>query len=344
GGGVLERVQRRGRLLCGINGSLPYFSRILEDGVVTGFDADYCRVVATAVFGNHVDRVEFVPLNTTERFDALTSGRVDVLMRNTTWTAGRDIALGVRFGPIIFYDGQKIMVPNSAGIETIADLSHKRICVLPDTTSETNLAEYFAENNISFTPVTSADGRFFQSTRDTVTAYYLLNECDAISGDASQLIALQHSFIPSGVQDHHLIPDVPISKEPLAPVVPEGDEQWYQIVSYAIWATIYAEELTIDQQNVDEYMSSSEPMYKDFLGSNVDESMASLGEFVGIPHNFAYAIIKNVGSYSDIYERNLGDVIPERGLNTIATNGGLLYSPPFRSVRRDLIDVPTHQP
>ena len=335
---TLSQVQHRGRLLCGVNGSLPYFSRILENGEVTGFDADFCRVVATAVFGSHEDRVEFVPLSTTERFEALTTGRVDVLMRNTTWTAGRDIALGIRYGPIIFYDGQKILVPNSANIETISDLENKRICVLPNTTSEINVVQYFAENDIAFTLVTSADGRLFQSARDSVTAYSLLDECDAISIDASQLVALQHSFIPNGVQNHHLIPDVPFSKEPLAPVVAEGDEEWYQIVSFAVLATIYADELNINQDNVDNHLAHSDPIFQDFLGTATEDELISLGEFMSISPDFAYAIIKEVGSYSEIYERNLGEILPERGLNTISAEGGLLYSPPFRSVQSELIE------
>lgn len=331
----LNEIKKRGYVLCGVNGSLPYFSRILEDGSVTGFDADFCRVVATAVFGDYEDRVQFVPLSTTERFDALNNGDVDLLVRNTTWTVGRDLALNVRFGPVIFYDGQKIMVPNASGIETVEDLRDTRICVLPNTTSESNLLAFLSEKEIAFLPITQANGRFFQSTRDTVTAYTLLNDCDAISGDASQLVALQHSFIPDGVNNHHLLPEFPFSREPLTPVVRDGDEAWFQVVNYAVWATIYAEELNINQQNIDDYLTSTDIDIQEFLGISDDSSRYKFGELMGISDDFTYAIIKNVGNYGDIYNRNLADVIPVRGLNDIAANNGLLYSPPFRSVEKE---------
>jgi general L-amino acid transport system substrate-binding protein len=321
---TLIEIQSRGVLRCGVNADLPGFG--FYDAVRerwSGFDVDFCRVIAAAVL-NDANAVEFVAVTTAdgpkERFNAVRSGLVDVLIRNTTWTASRD-GSGLMFGPTTFHDGQTFMVRKELGIKTLDDLSNKRICAGEGTTSLLNLRDDFAARGIQFTLVeTKGEEELYTSYRDGL--------CDAVTSDSSQL-AVERIELPT--PDDHVVLGDRISREPLGPVVAEGDDQWYDIVSWAVYATMYAEELRIDNSNVDQYLvDSTDPRVRRLLGVE-----GTIGQQFGLPVDFGYKIIKQVGNYADIYNRNLGPETPfaiDRGPNK-AWNlgaGGVLASPPFR--------------
>lgn len=320
----LIEIQSRGVLRCGVNADLPGFG--FYDAVRerwSGFDVDFCRVIAAAVL-NNADAVEFVAVTTAdgpkERFNAVRSGMVDVLIRNTTWTASRD-GSGLMFGPTTFHDGQTFMVRKELGIQTLDDLSDKRICAGEGTTSLLNLRDDFAARGIQFTLVeTKGEEELYNSYRDGL--------CDAVTSDSSQL-AVERIELPT--PDDHVVLGDRISREPLGPVVAEGDDQWYDIVSWAVYATMYAEELRIDNSNVDKYLiDSTDPRVRRLLGVE-----GSIGQQFGLPVDFGYKIIKQVGNYADIYNRNLGPETPfaiDRGPNKAWNlgGGGVLASPPFR--------------
>jgi general L-amino acid transport system substrate-binding protein len=323
GPGLLQRVQERGRLICGTNADLPGFG--FYDSVRarwSGFDVDFCRAVAAAVLGD-ADAIEFVSLNTAganERFEAVRSGAVDVLFRNTTWTLGRDLAQ-LAFGPTTFHDGQTFMVRVDAGIATSADLAGRRVCVARGTTSEQNLNDDFAARGIAFEAVLYDD-------ENQLYPAYDRGECDAVTSDSSQLASkLQTLDQP----DDHVILGERISREPLGPAFIEGDEQWRDVVTWAVFATIYAEELRVDQENVAELAESSDdPRVRRLLGLE-----GEFGQSLGLSDDFAFQIVSQVGNYGDIYERNLGPNTPfalERGPNKVWNlgEGGVLASPPFR--------------
>jgi general L-amino acid transport system substrate-binding protein len=316
-GGRLAAIKSRGNLICGVNGGLPGFSNLEADGTFSGFDADFCRVVAAAVFGDPT-KVEFRPLSTQERFTALQSGQVDVLFRNTTWTVSRDSTNGLDFGPTTFYDGQGIMVRKEVGATTLENLSGATICVQSGTTTELNLTDQFRSRNIEFEPVV------FEEIDPTYQAY-AEGRCDAVTSDRSQLIA-RRTVLPT--PDDHVIMDVTISKEPLGPAVAQGDSQWLDVIKWSVFATVQAEEFGITTQNLNEFLSSENPDIRRFLGVE-----GELGAGLGLSNDFAQKIIQSVGNYGEIYNRSLGPDTPfnlERGLNDLWTNGGLLYSPPLR--------------
>lgn len=318
-GETLKAVQARGKLVCGVNGQLPGFSFIDPQGNWSGFDADFCRVLAAAIFGD-ATKVEFRPLTTQERFTALQTGEVDVLIRNTTWTLVRDTDLGLNFTVTTFYDGQGIMVRKDSGFTKLEDLSGATICVQKGTTTELNLADAFSTAGIQYTPATFED---INQTYGT----YAEGRCDAVTSDKSQLSSVAKGALPD--PDNHVIMDVTLSKEPLGPVVRHGDDQWFDIVRWAVFATFFAEEKGITSANVDEIKATTNnPEIKRFLGLEGD-----LGTKLGLSNDWAYNIIKQVGNYGEIYDRNLGPntktYIP-RGLNNLYTQGGLLYAPPFR--------------
>jgi general L-amino acid transport system substrate-binding protein len=316
-GARLQAVKSRGQLICGVNGGLPGFSNLEPDGSFSGFDADFCRVVAAAVFGDP-KAVEFRPLSTQERFTALQSGQVDVLFRNTTWTISRDTTNGLDFGPTTFYDGQGIMVRKDVGATTLEDLSGATICVQSGTTTELNMTDQFRSRNIEFQPVV------FEEIDPTYQAY-AEGRCDAVTSDRSQLIA-RRTVMPT--PDDHVILDVTISKEPLGPAVVQGDSQWLDVIKWSVYVTVQAEEFGITSQNLSEFLSSENPDIRRFLG--VD---GELGAGLGLSNDFAQKIIQSVGNYGEIYNRSLGPDTPfnlDRGLNDLWTNGGLLYSPPLR--------------
>lgn len=318
----LVEVQARDVLRCGVNTDLPGFG--LYDAVRnrwSGFDVDFCRVIAAAVLGD-ANKVEFVRTTTdgpSERLEAVRSGLVDVLIRNTTWTASRD-GSGLMFAPTTFHDGQTFMVPSDSGIRTLEDLTDKRICAGEGTTSLLNLRDDFAARGIQFTLVEVNGDDLYQSYRNGL--------CDAVTSDSSQL-AVQRINLPN--PDQHVVLGDRISREPLGPVVAEGDDQWYDIVSWSVYATMYAEELRIDQSNVDQYLiDSTDPRVRRLLGIE-----GSIGQQFGLPVDFGYKIIKQVGNYADIYNKNLGpDTVfdIDRGPNKAWNlgGGGVLASPPFR--------------
>jgi general L-amino acid transport system substrate-binding protein len=318
-GETLAAIQARGMVICGVNGQLPGFSFLDPQGQYSGFDADFCRALAAAVFGDPT-KVEFRPTTTQERFTVLQTGEIDVLMRNTTWSLVRDTELGLNFAGITFYDGQGVMVPADSGITTLADLEGGTICVQKGTTTELNLADVMATEGINYTPAV------FDDVNATYGAYGE-GRCDAVTSDKSQLSSVAKGLLPD--PDNHTILDMTLSKEPLGPAVRHGDDQWFDIVKWTIFATIAGEEYGISSTNVDDLRASAEnPEQRRFLGLEGD-----LGLKLGLTNDFAYNIIKNVGNYSEIYERSLGEgtatFIP-RGLNSLYTNAGLLYSPPFR--------------
>jgi general L-amino acid transport system substrate-binding protein len=323
GPGLLQQVQERGRLICGTNADLPGFG--FYDNVRarwSGFDVDFCRAVAAAVLGD-ADAVEFISLNTAganERFEAVRSGAVDVLFRNTTWTLGRDVAQ-LAFGPTTFHDGQTFMVRAAAGVASSDDLAGRRVCVARGTTSEQNLSDDFGARGIAFEAVLYDD-------ENQLYPAYDRGECDAVTSDSSQLASKLQTLTEP---DDHTILGERISREPLGPAFIEGDEQWRDVVTWAVFATIYAEELRVDQANVAALAASSEdPRVRRLLGSE-----GEFGQSLGLSADFAYQIVSQVGNYGDIYERNLGPDTPfalERGPNKVWNlgEGGVLASPPFR--------------
>ncbi|MGQ9926088.1 MAG: transporter substrate-binding domain-containing protein [Chloroflexaceae bacterium] len=321
--GLLQRVRERGRLICGANADLPGFGlydRVRDEW--SGFDVDFCRAIAAAIFDDP-DAVEFIGLTTSgrnERFAAVRNGTVDVLIRNTTWTLGRDIA-GLAFGPTTFHDGQTFMVRASARITTSADLAGKRICVVSGTTSEQNLNDNFAARGIAFEAVLFDDeGQLYPS--------YDRGECDAVTSDSSQLASKRQTLRAPA---DHVILGERISREPLGPVFIENDEQWRDVVSWVVFATIYAEELRVNQENVEQQRArSDDPRVRRLLGLE-----GEFGQGLGLSNDFAYAVIREVGNYGDIYDRNLGPGTPfalDRGPNKVWNlgQGGVLASPPFR--------------
>jgi general L-amino acid transport system substrate-binding protein len=321
--GLLQRVRERGTLICGTNADLPGFG--FYDNVRdqwSGFDVDFCRAVAAAVLGD-AQAIEFVGLNTSgrnERFEAVRSGQVDVLFRNTTWTLGRDLAR-LAFGPTTFHDGQTFMVRADAGVSTADDLEGARICVSAGTTSEQNLNDDFAARGIRFTAVLFDDENLMYPA-------YNREECDAVTSDSSQLVSKRQTL--TNPNDHIVLGDR-ISREPLGPAFIEGDEQWRDVISWVVFATMYAEELRVTRENVDQLRrTSTDPRVRRLLGLEGD-----FGAQLGLSDDFAYQIIRQVGSYADIYDRNLGPNTPfalDRGPNK-AWNlgaGGVLASPPFR--------------
>jgi len=318
-GETLAAVQGRGNIICGVNGQLPGFSFLDPEGNFTGFDADFCRALAAAVFGD-ASKVEFRPATTQERFTILQTGEIDVLIRNTTWTLVRDTELGLNPTVTTFYDGQGIMVPADSGITTLQDLEGGTICVQKGTTTELNLADVMATEGVSYTPAV------FDDVNATYGAYGE-GRCDAATSDKSQLVSVAKGLLAD--PDNHVVMDLTLSKEPLGPVVRHGDDQWFDIVRWVIFATVAGEEYGVSSANVDEVRGSTEnPEVRRLLGLEGD-----LGLKLGLTNDWAYNVLKLVGNYGEIYDRNLGPdtatFIP-RGLNSLYADGGLLYSPPFR--------------
>jgi general L-amino acid transport system substrate-binding protein len=313
--GRLALVQERGQLICGVNGSLPGFSFLdAASGETTGFDADFCRAVAAAVLGDPT-AVEFRALNADARGPALQTGEIDVLIRNTTWTVSRDTDWGL-FAPTTFYDGQGMMVRSADGIGSLADLEGATICVQTGTTTELNLADVFGSEGIDFTPLP------FGEIEQTYSAYDE-GSCDAVTSDRSQLIA-QRTTLSN--PDDHVILDEVMSKEPLGPVVPLGDDPWFNVVKWVVFGTIEAEERGITQANVADMVGSDNAVIARLLGGEGD-----LG--LGLEPDWLVDVITAVGNYGEIYDRNLGPGTPfdlERGPNSLWTEGGLLYAPPYR--------------
>lgn len=319
-GGRLALVQERGQLICGVNGSLPGFSFLDENGDMTGFDADFCRALAAAVLGD-AEAVEFRSLSTDQRGPALQTGEIDVLIRNTTWSVSRDTSWGL-FAPTTFYDGQAIMVNAAVGAETLEDLAGATVCVQSGTTTELNLADAFREIGVEIETQVFAD-------LDPTYQAYEEGRCDAVTSDRSQLVARRTVFANP---DDHVILDEVLSKEPLGPVAPLGDDPWFNVVKWTVFATIEAEELGITSENVADQASSENPVVQRFVGVT-PEGADPFDSGLGLEPDWIVNVISQVGNYAEIYERNLGPGTPfdlERGLNALWTDGGLLYAPPYR--------------
>ena len=316
-GGLLGRIQARGTLICGVNDGLPGFGVVDDTGANVGFDIDFCHAIAAAVFGDP-DAVEFRAVSADGRPIALQSGEVDVLIRNTTWTVTRDADWGT-FAPTTFYDGQGMMVRADSGITALEDLDGATICVQTGTTTELNLADVFGARGIGFTPSAFDD--------DTLTYQAYDNEdCDAVTSDRSQLLAQRTAL--TNPDDHVILEEV-MSKEPLGPVVPFGDTEWFNIVKWVVFATIEAEEQGITQANVADQVGSDDPVIARLLGATNPE----LGQALGLQPDWVVDVITAVGNYGEIYDRHLGEGTPfelDRGPNALWTDGGLLYSPPYR--------------
>ena len=318
GGERLQAVLDRGNLICGVHGSFQGFGFLDTSGNWSGFDVDFCRAWAAALF-NDADAVEFVSVNAQDRFTALQAGQFDVLSRNSTWSFTRDAELGMTFGPVTFYDGQAIMVRKdivsdpTAGLDA---LEGANICVQSGTTTELNLADQFRAAGVSYEPVVFAEQtEAFQA--------YEEGRCDAVTSDRSQL-ATQGQAVLSNFDDHVIL-DLVMSKEPLAPAVVQGDEKWADVIHWVVYGMIEAEEHGITSENVDDFLTSEDPVIRRLLGVE-----GELGSKLGLSNDFIYRAIKLVGNYGEVFERNLSPFGLTRGQNDLWTNGGLMYAPPFR--------------
>nr|WP_232230375.1 amino acid ABC transporter substrate-binding protein [Halomonas sp. 1513] len=314
---TLEDTVNRGAVQCGVSDGLPGFSSPDDDGEWQGLDVDVCRAVAAAVFGD-AEAVRFVPLNAVERFTALQSGEVDVLSRNTTWTTTRDTTLGLNFTGVTFYDGQGFLVSSDLGISSAMELDGAAVCVQSGTTTELNLADYFRANGMEFDPIV------FDTSEQTVGGFEA-GRCDVLTSDTSQLAALRIQLDnPDGAM---VLPEI-ISKEPLGPAVRQGDDQWFNIVKWSLFAMLNAEELGISSDNVDDMLGSEDPDIARLLGDD-----GNYGEGMGLEADWAYHIISQVGNYAESFDRNVGMDSPlqiERGINALWTEGGIQYAPPIR--------------
>lgn len=314
---TLDTVKQRGKLICGVSLATPGFAAPNDKGRMEGFDADICRAVAAAVFGD-AEKVEFVPTNINTRFQALQSGEIDVLSRQTTITYSRDASLGLDFGPFVFYDGQGLMVKKDLGITSAKELKEAAICTLPGTTTAQNLSDFFTSQGAKFELVV------FESPDENRAAFFA-DRCDAISSDRSDLASIRS--VSNTPDDFVVLPET-ISKEPLAPAVRQNDSNWRDIVSWSVWLLMAAEEKGITQANVDEKLKSDDPEIQRMLGAT-----DGLGTMLKLDDKWGYNVIKAVGNYSEVFERNLGQETRlgmTRGPNTLWSTGGLLYAPPFR--------------
>jgi general L-amino acid transport system substrate-binding protein len=311
-----QTILDRGKVICGCNSELPGFGYLNPAGEFEGFDVDFCKAIAAAVFGD-ANAIEYRPLTAAERLPALQTGEIDVLNRNTTWTLTRDTANELDWAAVTFYDGQGMMVPVATGWTTIEDMEGATVCSTTGTTTEMNLADAFRSRGLEYTPL------LFEKTQDTATAYEE-GRCDGQTSDKSQLAALRSAMANPA---DHVILDVTMSKEPLGPLTAHGDNKWNDVVRWVVWGMIQAEESGVSSANVDEMLGSDDPTIKRLLGVE-----GEMGSSLGIPNDYMVQVLKQVGNYAEVYNRWLGPDglnIP-RGPNELWTNGGLLYSMAFR--------------
>jgi general L-amino acid transport system substrate-binding protein len=317
GTGTLATVKSRGMLNCGVAQGAPGFANPDDKGNWTGLDVDFCRAVAAAVLGD-AKKVSYKPTTAKERFTALQSGELDLLSRVTTWTMSRDSAMGLAFVGIMYVDGQGLMVPKKLGVKSAKELNGASVCVATGTTTELNLADYFRTNNMTYKPVV------FEKA-DEVNAAYDSGRCDVYTTDQSGLYSQRLRL--RNPDDHVVLPEI-ISKEPLGPLVRQGDFQWFTLSKWVYYALLNAEELGVTSGNVDEMLKSSNPEIRRLLGVEGD-----FGKGIGLENDWVVRIVKSVGNYGEIYERNLGPNTPlkiARGLNNLWSKGGLQYAPPIR--------------
>jgi general L-amino acid transport system substrate-binding protein len=314
---TLKTIKDRGQLSCGVSQGLPGFSTPDDKGNWTGIDVDICRAIAAAIF-NDPSKIKFVPLSAKDRFTALQSGEIDVLSRNTTWTLSRDTSLGANFTGVTYYDGQGFMVKKSLKVNSALELNSASVCVQQGTTTEQNLADYFKGNNMKYEVIAFG-------TNDEAVKAYESGRCDVFTTDVSGLYADRLKL--ANVADHVVLPEV-ISKEPLGPMVRHGDDQWFDIVKWTLYAMVTAEELGITQKNVDEMAKSEKPEVKRAVGTD-----GNLGEQLGLTKDWLVRIVKAVGNYGESFERNVGagsKLGIARGLNQLWSKGGIQYAPPIR--------------
>ncbi|OAF11965.1 MULTISPECIES: amino acid ABC transporter substrate-binding protein [Bradyrhizobium] len=314
---TLKTVKDRGMLSCGVSQGLPGFSSPDDKGNWTGIDVDVCRAIAAAIF-NDTTKVKYVPLSAKDRFTALQSGEIDVLSRNTTWTISRDTSLGANFTGVTYYDGQGFMVKKSLKVNSALELNSASVCVQTGTTTELNLADYFKANNMKYEVIAFG-------TIDEAIKAYESGRCDAFTDDSSGLYASRLKL--ANPADHIVLPEI-ISKEPLGPMVRHGDDQWFDLVKWTLFAMITAEEMGITQKNVDEMTKSDKPEVKRVLGTD-----GNLGEQLGVTKDWVVRIVKSVGNYGEVFDRNVGAGSPlgiSRGINNLWNKGGIQYAPPIR--------------
>jgi general L-amino acid transport system substrate-binding protein len=317
-GATLDKVKQAGMISCGVQTGLAGFAQPDSQGVYSGFNVDICKALAAALF-NDTSKVKYVPLTAQQRFTALQSGEVDLLSNNTTWTLQRDTELGLDFAPVVFYDGQGFLVAKKLGVKSAKELNGATVCVQPGTTTELNLADYFRSNKMEYKPVVI-------EKLDEAVAAFFSGRCDVFTGDSSALAAIRVGRA-SNPDDYIILPER-ISKEPLAPVVRHGDEQWHDVVDWVVYALIEAEEKGITKKNLDDMLKSDDPGIKRMLGVT-----PGMGKALGLDEKWAYNAIKAEGNYGEIFDRNLGMGSPlkfERGYNNLWTKGGLLYAMPIR--------------
>jgi general L-amino acid transport system substrate-binding protein len=317
-GPTLDAVKGRGVVTCAVNTGLAGFSMADKQGQFSGLDVDVCRALAAAVLGD-ATKTKFVPATAQQRFTLLQSGEVDVLTRNTTWTLQRETDLGLNFAPVNYYDGQGFMVAKKANVKSARELEGATVCVQPGTTTELNLADYFRSNKMTFKPLVI-------EKLDEVENAFFSGRCDAYTTDRSGLAATRAGKAPNP-DDYIILPEV-ISKEPLAPAVRHGDDEWFDIVKWTVFAMFDAEEKGITSKNVDSLMTSDDPEIKRMLGVT-----PGMGKSLHVDDKWLYNIVKQVGNYGESFERNVGKDSPlklERGLNQLWTKGGLIYGMPVR--------------
>ena len=317
-GQTFDSVKANGSVRCGVNSAVAGFALLDSRGVFQGLDIDLCRAIGAAVFGS-ADKIKMTALSPQQRFTALQSGEVDVLVRNTTVTLMRDVSLGLAAAGVNFYDGQGFMVAKKLGVKSALELNGATICVAPGTTTELNLSDYFRAHQMEFTPVVI-------DKVEEVNAGFFSGRCDVLTTDASQLASIRATSAPQP-EDYLILPEL-ISKEPLGPFVRQGDQQWFDVVKWTLIAMIEAEELGISQKNVDEMLKSTDPTIQRVLGVQ-----PGFGRALGLDEKWAYNVVKQVGNYGESFERNLGSgskIGLERGLNDLWTHGGLMYALPMR--------------
>ena len=316
-GKTFDAVKERGFIKCGVSDGLPGFSYADEKGNYNGIDVDVCRAIAAAIFSDAA-KVKFTPLTAKERLTALQSGEIDVLSRNTTWTSSRDSAQGLNFAGVTYYDGQGFLVNKKLGVKSAKQLDGATVCVQAGTTTELNLSDYFRANKLKLTPIS-------YDKSDESAKSLEAGRCDVLTSDQSQLYAQRIKLAKP--DDYIVLPEV-ISKEPLGPVVRQGDDEWFDIVKWTLFVMVNAEEAGVTSKNVDEMKKSTNPDIKRLLGVEGDK-----GKDFGLANDWMAVVIKQVGNYGEVFERNVGKGSPlkiERGLNALWTNGGLQYAPPVR--------------
>ncbi len=314
---VLDQVKAKGFVQCGVSQGLPGFSSPDDKGAWTGLDVDICRALAAAIFDDP-EKVKFTPLSAKDRFTALQSGEIDVLSRNTTWTLDRDTKMGLNFTAVTYYDGQGFMVKKALKVNSALELSGATVCTQTGTTTELNVADFFRANKMKYEVVA------FATADETIKAYEA-GRCDVFTSDVSQLYAQRLKLAKA--DDHMILRDV-ISKEPLGPMVRHGDDQWFDVVKWTVFALVNAEELGVTTKNLAEMMKSTNPEVKRLLGTE-----GALGQALGLTNDWVARMIKRVGNYGEIYDRNVGPgsrLNIERGLNKLWSKGGIMYAPPIR--------------